>query len=216
VVRVKICGIMDPSAAVAAADAGADAVGMIFAPSRRRVTAEAARRITAALPPFVARVGVFVDEPRERMAEIVEAAALDTIQLHGSEPPEVARSFSLPVLKTIRVRDAGSLTLMEIYQVSAFLLDTYDPDLPGGTGRAFDWHLASGAAARYRIILSGGLRPENVAEALERVHPYGVDVSSGVETAGTKDHVKIREFVRAVREWEDRQSQVAGPTTGGK
>lgn len=206
---------MDEAAAGAAADAGADAVGMIFAPSRRRVTVETARRITAALPPFVARVGVFVDEPRERIAEIVEAAALDTVQLHGSEPPEFARSFSLPVLKTIRVRDAGSLNQLGAYQVSAFLLDTYDPDLPGGTGRAFDWRLASGAAARHRIILSGGLRPDNVAEALDWVRPYAVDVSSGVETAGTKDHGKIREFVRRVREWEDRQSAVAGPIGGG-
>jgi phosphoribosylanthranilate isomerase len=206
---------MDEAAADAAAAAGADAIGMIFAPSRRRISAETARRITAALPPFVARVGVFVDEARERIAEIVEAAALDTIQLHGNEPPEFARSFALPVLKTIRVRDAGSLALLETYQVSAFLLDTYDPNLPGGTGRTFDWRLASDAAARHRTILSGGLRPDNVPEALDRVRPYGVDVSSGVETAGAKDHTKIREFVRAVREWEDRQSAVAGPTGGG-
>jgi phosphoribosylanthranilate isomerase len=215
VVRVKICGIMDEAAALAAAGAGADAIGMIFAPSRRRVTAAQAGRITAALPPFVAKVGVFVDETRERIAEIVEAAGLDTIQLHGDEQPKVARSFSLPVLKTIRVRDAGSLRQLDDYQVAAFLLDTYDPDLAGGTGRVFDWSLAASAAARHRIILSGGLRPDNVDQALDQVRPYGVDVSSGVETAGVKDHGKIGEFVRRVREWENRQSGVAGPTAGG-
>jgi len=206
---------MDESAALAAAEAGADAIGMIFAPSRRRVTAEMGRRITRALPPFVARVGVFVDETRERIAEIAEEAALDTIQLHGAEPPEVARSFSLPVLKTIRVRDADSLRPLDVYQVSAFLLDTYDPDLRGGTGRVFDWSLAAAVSARHHIILSGGLRPDNVTQALDQVHPYGVDVSSGVETGGTKDRGKIRAFIRRVREWEDRQRAVAGPLAGG-
>jgi phosphoribosylanthranilate isomerase len=215
VIRVKICGIMDEAAAVAAAAAGADAIGMIFAPSRRRVSAAQGRRITASLPPFVARVGVFVDETRERIAEVAAAAALDTIQLHGSEPPGFAQSFSLPVLKTVRVRDAGSLAVLDDYQVSAFLLDSYDPDRPGGTGRVFDWGLAASAASRYRVILSGGLRPENVAQALDQVRPYGVDVSSGVESEGAKDHGKIREFVGRVREWEARQRAVAGSGAGG-
>jgi len=204
VVRVKVCGISDPEAALAAAEAGADAIGLIFAPSRRRVTARRAREIVAALPPFVAKVGVFVDETRERIADTVEAVGLDTVQLHGSETPEFAGAFSLPVLKAVRVRDADSLTGLTEYRVAAFLLDTHDPEALGGTGRTFDWSLAAGAAVDYRIILSGGLRPDNIVEALDRVRPYGVDVSSGVETGGAKDRGKIREFVRLVREWDAR------------
>ena len=203
-VRVKVCGISDPEAALAAAEAGADAIGLIFAPSRRRVTARRAREIVAALPPFVAKVGVFVDETRERIADTVEAVGLDTVQLHGSETPEFAGAFSLPVLKAVRVRDADSLTGLTEYRVAAFLLDTHDPEALGGTGRTFDWSLAAGAAVDYRIILSGGLRPDNIVEALDRVRPYGVDVSSGVETGGAKDRGKIREFVRLVREWDAR------------
>ena len=163
---------------------------------------ERARQIVASLPPFVSKVGVFVDESGERIAETVEAVGLDTVQLHGSETPEFAGSCTLPVLKAIRVRDAGSLAGLAEYRVSAFLLDTYDPEVLGGTGRTFDWSLAVGAALDYRIILSGGLRADNILEALDRVRPYGVDVSGGVETAGSKDPEKIREFVRRVREWE--------------
>jgi len=202
VVRVKVCGIMDAAAAVVAAEAGADAIGLIFAPSRRRVTVERAREIVAALPPFIAKVGVFVDETYARITETIEAVGLDTLQLHGSETPEFASSLPLPVVKAIRVRDEDSLAGLAGYQVSAFLLDTYDPEALGGTGRTFDWNLATGAAARHRIMLSGGLRADNVVEAIERVRPYGVDVSSGVETGGAKDPEKIRTFVRIVREWE--------------
>ena len=201
-VRVKVCGISDPASGVVAAEAGADAIGLIFAPSRRWVTVERAREIVAALPPFVSKVGVFVDETRERIAEAVEAVGLDTVQLHGSETPEFASSMRLPVLKAIRVRDADSLAGLADYRVTAFLLDTYDPEILGGTGRTFDWSLAAGAAVHHRILLSGGLRPDNVVEALDCVRPYGVDVSGGVETAGAKDHGKIREFVRLVRAWD--------------
>lgn len=198
---------MDPAAAAVAAAAGADAIGLIFAPSRRRVTVERAREIVGTLPPFVAKVGVFVDETRERIVETVEAVGLDTVQLHGGETPGFARSFALPVLKAIRVRDEGSLAALDDYVIAAYLLDTFDPELLGGTGRAFDWSLAAAAATRHRIILSGGLRPDNVLEALDRARPYGVDVSSGVETSGVKDHAKIREFVHLVREWDARQSR---------
>ncbi|HEY6103526.1 MAG TPA: phosphoribosylanthranilate isomerase [bacterium] len=208
-VRVKICGITDPAAAAVAAAAGADAIGLIFAPSRRRVTVERAREIVGTLPPFVAKVGVFVDETRERIVETVEAVGLDTVQLHGSETPGFAGSFALPVLKAIRVRDEGSLATLDDYAVAAYLLDTFDPELLGGTGRTFDWALAAAAALRHRILLSGGLRPDNVLEALDRVRPYGVDVSSGVETSGVKDHAKIREFVHLVREWDARRSRTA-------
>ena len=207
-VRVKICGISDPATAVVAAEAGADAIGLIFAPSRRRVTAAQAREIAAALPPFVTKVGVFVDEERGRIEESIAACGLGAVQLHGAEPPEFCVGFRVPVVKAIRVKDASSLEQMTAYQVDAFLLDTFDASALGGTGRTFDWTLAIQAARTHRTILSGGMTPVNVVEALTRVVPYGVDVSSGVETDGRKDHAKIRDFIRRVREW-DRTEQNA-------
>ena len=207
-VRVKICGISDPATAVVAAEAGADAIGLIFAPSRRRVTAAQAREIAAALPPFVTKVGVFVDEERGRIEELIAACGLGAVQLHGAEPLEFCVGFRVPVVKAIRVKDASSLEQMTAYQVDAFLLDTFDASALGGTGRTFDWTLAIQAARTHRTILSGGMTPVNVVEALTRVVPYGVDVSSGVETDGRKDHAKIRDFIRRVREW-DRTEQNA-------
>ncbi len=203
--RVKICGISDIESAVVAAEAGADAIGLIFAPSRRRVTPERAREIAGALPPFVTKVGVFVDEARERIEELIAACALDAVQLHGAETPLFSALFRVPVVKAIRVKDASSLDALGDYRVGAFLLDTYDAAALGGTGTTFDWSLAARAALTHRVILSGGLTPGNVADALTRVHPYGVDVSSGVETDGRKDYAKIREFVRRVREWDFQQ-----------
>lgn len=201
-VRIKICGITTPEAARAAADAGADAVGLVFAPSRRRVSVEQAKAIVAVLPPFVSRVGVFVDEAPERIAAIAETCGLDVLQLHGDEPPEACQWFPRKVIKAIRIRGPESLEDLERYQVDAFLLDTFVPGEPGGTGRTFDWGIARAAASRFRVILSGGLTPENVTQALEVVRPYGVDVSSGVETGGAKDPEKIRAFIAAVRGWE--------------
>lgn len=201
-IRVKICGIADVASALVAAEAGADAIGLIFAPSRRQVSSLRAREIAAALPPFVSKVGVFVDEDHHRIEDIASACGLQAVQLHGAESPEFCAGFEVPVIKGIRVKDASSLAGLSDYQVGAFLLDTYDASALGGTGKAFDWSLAARAAQTHRVILSGGLTPENVMSALTRVHPYGVDVSSGVETDGTKDHGKIRAFVRRVREWE--------------
>ncbi|MDQ7819149.1 MAG: phosphoribosylanthranilate isomerase [Armatimonadota bacterium] len=200
--RVKICGITDPEAAQAAVEAGADAVGFVFAPSRRRVTADQAAAIAWSLPPFVARVGVFVDADRGRILEAVEACGLSAVQLHGDEPPELCAALPVPVIKAVRVSGGQSLQGLERYRVSAFLLDAYDPTRPGGTGRTFDWSLAAGVARVHRIVLSGGLTPANVAAALEQVRPYAVDVSSGVETDGRKDPAKIRAFVEAVRRWD--------------
>lgn len=192
---------MDAAAAVVAAAAGADAIGLVFAPSRRQVTVNQARRIAAELPPFVTKVGVFVDEDRTRVLEIADACGLDMLQLHGLEPPEYCAAFRIPIIKAIRVRDARSLEAMRKYRVAAFLLDSYDPDLAGGAGIAFKWDLASGVRASAPVILSGGLTTENVGDALETVQPYAVDVSSGVETNGRKDHGKIRAFIERVRDW---------------
>lgn len=201
-IRVKICGISEIETALVAAEAGADAIGLVFAPSQRRVSVAQARAISAAMPPFVNRVGVFADEVPSRVEEVVTACGLDVIQLHGDEPPEVCAELRMPILKAIRVKDASSLEVMGAYHVAAFLLDTYVAGVAGGSGRPFDWDLAAQAARSARIVLSGGLTPDNVQEALSRVRPYGVDVSSGVETNGRKDPQKIRAFVARVRDWE--------------
>lgn len=201
-VRVKICGIMDVESALVAAEAGAHAIGMIFAPSRRQLTVAQAREIATALPPMITKVGVFVDEDRARILEIADACRLDMLQLHGGESPESSVSFRLPVIKAFRVRDAASLSTLAAYRVAAILLDSYDPEAAGGTGKAFNWDLASGLWAPAPIILSGGLTAGNIQQALDKVRPFGVDVSSGVETDGRKDHAKIREFIRQVRDWD--------------
>ena len=192
---------MDAAAAVVAAAAGADAIGLVFAPSRRHVTVAQARRIAAEIPPFVTKVGVFVDDDLARIHEVADAVRLDAVQLHGSESPEFASALPLPVIKAIRMRDRRSAASMQAYQVSAFLLDSFEPDLAGGTGKAFNWALAAGLQASAPLILAGGLTAANVQQALETVHPFGVDVSSGVETDGRKDPRKIREFIARVREW---------------
>lgn len=184
-----------------AAEAGADAIGLVFAPSRRQVTLAEACRIAAELPPFVTRVGVFVDADLDRVREVVDAVRLEMVQLHGSESPEYCVALGLRVIKAIRMRDAHSVEAMAGYRVAGFLLDSFEPDLAGGTGKAFNWALAAGLHPPAPIILAGGLTPENVQEALETARPYGVDVSSGVETGGRKDPGKIREFVARVREW---------------
>lgn len=215
VTRVKICGISDVESALAAAEAGADAIGLVFAPSRRRVAPERAAEITAALPLFVSKVGVFVDEERGRIEELIGVCGLDTVQLHGNETAEFSAALRVSVIKAIRVKDASSLAPMPGYRVGAFLLDTYDAAALGGTGKTFDWSLAARAAQTHRIILSGGLTLEHVAGALTHVHPYGVDVSSGVETDGRKDHTKIREFVRRVREWDFQQQAVGSRVQHG-
>ncbi|MBI4277471.1 MAG: phosphoribosylanthranilate isomerase, partial [Armatimonadetes bacterium] len=181
-IRVKICGMTSAEGAIAAGEAGADAVGLIFVPGvRRYLTVERAQEIAAALPPFVARVGVFIDEAPEKVEVIARRCSLDTLQLHGRESPEYCRRFAHQIIKSIRVADADSLKVMDDYRVDAFLLEPHVEGVPGGAGRTFDWRLAAQAAARGRIILAGGLTPENVTEALERVRPFGVDVSSGVE-----------------------------------
>lgn len=208
--RVKICGISDVASALVAAEAGANAIGLIFARSRRRVTIDRAREIAAALPPFIAKVGVFVDEDRGRIEKIMQDCGLNVVQLHGRESPEFCAGLRIPVVKAIRVKDRASLAAMAAYRVSAFLLDSYDPEAAGGTGRAFDWALAAEVSRGMRVILSGGLNPDNVQEALERVQPFGIDVSSGVEADGRKDHRKIREFILRVREWDLRNQHAVG------
>ncbi|MBI5195715.1 MAG: phosphoribosylanthranilate isomerase [Nitrospirae bacterium] len=202
-VRIKICGTTNLKDAYAAVEFGADALGFVFYPkSPRAVTPETAKEIISKLPPFITTVGVFVDEKPSVIEKTVNYAGLDIIQLHGSEPPEKC-ILSKKVIKAIRVKDLTDLEPLITYRsVSAFLLDAYAPDLPGGTGQAFNWDVALEAKKFGRIILAGGLTPDNVAEAIELVKPYGVDAVTGVEEnqKGIKDHKKLRLFIERARQ----------------
>jgi phosphoribosylanthranilate isomerase len=200
--RVKICGITTLEDALAAVEAGADAIGFIFAAgSPRTVTPEHAAQIAAGLPPFVWTVGVFVDQPAADLLRIATQVPLQAVQLHGKETDDYSRQIPLPIVKAIRVRNVESLSPIGVFPARAFLLDAYVEGQPGGTGMCAPWELAAQVTGKAPIILSGGLRPENVADAIRRVHPFGVDVSSGVERApGRKDHRKVKEFIAHVRE----------------
>ena len=204
--KVKICGITNEADAAAAVEAGADALGFVFYPkSPRAVTRETARDIIAGLPPFVTTVGVFVNEPLDMIKDIREFARLDKLQLHGEEGPEYCANLQGGVIKAVRVKGAEDLDSLKEYDdnrynVGAFLLDAFVEGTPGGTGTTFDWSIAVEAKRYGRIILSGGLTPENVAEAVERVAPYAVDVSSGVErTPGVKDQELVRRFIEGAK-----------------
>jgi len=202
-VRVKICGITDLETARVAEEAGADAVGFVFAASRRQVTPETVREIAGGLPPFVVPVGVFVDAPLEKVKEIAAYCGLGAVQLHGAEPPEYCAALKkagLRVIKALRVKGPEDLSGLGAYPVHALLLDTFVPSVAGGTGKTFDWKLLKGKVFPVPFVLAGGLTPDNVAAAVKQVRPYGVDVSSGVETAGRKDPVKIRLFVQRAKE----------------
>jgi phosphoribosylanthranilate isomerase len=199
--KVKICGITNLEDALFAAEAGADALGFVFyAQSPRCITPDRVREIVQPLPPFVAKVGVFVNEELDWVREIMAYCHLDYAQLHGDETPEQVAALAPRAIKAVRVRSAADVERLSDYQAAAYLLDTYHPTKHGGTGEAFDWELAVEAKSQGPIILAGGLTPENVGDAIERVHPYAVDVSSGVEAApGIKDHQKVRCFITAAK-----------------
>lgn len=208
-VAVKICGITSPEDARAAAAAGADAIGLVFWPgSARALAAGAARQIAAALPPLVLRVGVFVDAPADEVDRIAAAVGLDLLQLHGVETPEACERHARRALKALRVGDgfAPEDALRYEGRAAGLLLDTAAGALPGGSGRSFDWSHAAALRPRVRfLMLAGGLTPGNVGEAIARVRPDAVDVSSGVELSpGRKDAEKMRAFVAAVRAAEAR------------
>ena len=205
--RVKICGITNLADAQAAVEAGADAVGFIFyEKSPRHVSLAQAAEISKQLPPYVMRVGVFVNAADQVILQAIAEAGLTMLQFHGDEPPEFCGRFGLMNMKAFRIRDAGSLEGISAYQTDAYLLDGYSPATLGGTGQTFNWDLAIEAQKFGKpIFISGGLTPENVAEAVGKVLPFGVDVSSGVEAApGKKDHGKVRAFIAAVKgAWDD-------------
>lgn len=204
-VRVKVCGITNLDDALAAIELGAHALGFIFVPSSpRHVTTEEAAHIISQLPPFVTKVGVFADAPMEQLKEFMNACPLDLIQLHGEESPAYCTALFPRAIKAFRVKDEGILSLISNYQASAYLLDTFDTAMLGGTGQRFDWRIAQKAVASGRlIILSGGLNPDNIQEAITMVRPYGVDVSSGIETRpGKKALHKMQQFFSRLREVE--------------
>jgi phosphoribosylanthranilate isomerase len=189
--------------ALAAAALGADAIGFVFAASPRQVTPERAREIVLALPPLVQTVGVFVDEDPEKVASTATFCALDLLQFHGKEPPGYCSRFGRGVIKAVRVQNQADLEACSQYNgvVGALLLDTYVAGRPGGTGVTLDWSLAQAAKRYGRIILAGGLTPENVGAAIRVAGPYGVDASSGLEKkTGIKDHAKMARFIQTVRQ----------------
>jgi phosphoribosylanthranilate isomerase len=218
---VKICGLREPAHALAAAEAGADFIGLVFAESRRRVSVDEAQAIAGALGepltgacggaehieallqrkrPLV--VGVFAGADAESVNRTAEAVGLDLVQLSGDEPWDMCGKLSRPVLKAVKVRDGTSAEeiVAALPPGPVPLLDTHAEGALGGTGRPFDWAVAGEVARRFPIVLAGGLTPDNVGEAVRRVRPWAVDVSSGVETDGVKDVGKIKAFVAAVRE----------------
>jgi phosphoribosylanthranilate isomerase len=201
-VKVKICGITNAADAVAAAQAGADALGfMFYEQSARNVSPQTVAEIARELPPFLIKVGVFVNAPEETVLRAIDECALNLLQFHGEEPPEYCIKFGLMSMKAFRIRDAASLDALHNYDTDAWLLDAYSPGQHGGTGETFNWELAVQARLFGKpIFLAGGLTPENVGRAVQKVQPYAVDVSSGVEAQkGRKDSDKIRAFIQAAK-----------------
>jgi phosphoribosylanthranilate isomerase len=200
--RIKICGITRPEDAWRAAELGADAIGLVFyEPSPRNVSIEQASEILDILPPFVTSVGLFVNASADEIHNILELLNLDLLQFHGDEPPEFCASFDRPWIKAIRMAEGVDLQAEAERYADAWglLLDAYHPALPGGTGESFEWERVPDDLPT-SVILAGGLRAENVGEAIRTVRPYAVDVSGGVEAEkGVKDWGKMADFVAAVR-----------------
>jgi len=202
-VKVKICGITTLDDALHAVRAGADALGFVFyEASPRYIFPEQAASIIKALPPFIHAVGLFVNADSAFVNATADQCRLDLIQLHGDEPPDYCDLIHRRVIKAFRVKEIASIEPIGDYRVAGILLDAFSPKEYGGTGLTFNWEIALAAGKYGPIILAGGLNPDNVRQAVERVKPYGVDVSSGVETApGRKDPEKVKEFIRQAKGW---------------
>jgi len=200
--KVKICGITSIADGLAAAEAGADMIGLMFVEkSPRVISLETAAEISRALPPFIIKVGVFVNPAEDLVQRAIADCGVTLLQFHGDETPEFCAQFGMMSMKAFRIRDAQSLDELPKFNTEAYLLDAYSAEARGGTGEKFNWDLAIEAKKFQRpIFLAGGLTAENVAEAVRKVQPFAVDVSSGVESSpGKKDHAKVRAFIANVR-----------------
>ena len=198
--RVKVCGITNPEDALCAVRLGASALGFVFyQESPRFISPEEAGEIIRQIPPFVTKVGVFVNAGADYLKEARDVAGFDVYQFHGDETPEFCAAFAENYIKAVRVKNAESLHAVELYDTDAFLFDTYSPDAYGGTGENFSWDVLSRRKLEDKsVILSGGLNSDNVRDAIRAVNPYAVDVSSGVESSpGIKDHLKLKWFMEA-------------------
>src|SRR5437899_1768278 len=198
---VKICGITRMDDAAAAVECGAGALGFVFWPgSPRFIDPYRARAIASTLPPFVTAVGVFVNQPLQHVNAVASLVRLGAVQLHGDETRDYAAAVSSPVIKAVPFAPAEDVRVGAWPASTTLLLDAHDPVKRGGTGRTIDWTGAAAVAAQRRILLAGGLTPDNVREAVTQVRPFGIDVSSGVErTPGIKDHQRIRALFEALR-----------------
>jgi phosphoribosylanthranilate isomerase len=203
--KIKICGITNAADAITSLQAGADALGfMFYEGSQRHISNAQIKSIIRELPPFIAKVGVFVNATREQVERSIDETGIDTLQFHGDEAPEACRGFGLKTIKAFRVQGKDMLQIMPRYDVDAWLLDSFVTGQKGGTGKTFDWDLAVHATSLGTpVILAGGLNPDNIARAVSQVQPFGVDVSSGVETApGKKSAALIATFIERAREGE--------------
>ncbi len=207
--HIKICGNTEPDGVRLAVSLGVDLLGFIFTRSPRRVTVEQAQALIAGVPEHIGRVGVFIDEPVEQIASTVEACELTAVQLYRT-PTAADRHLPVPLLPVVRLRTPEDAAELQFGPTDRPLLDTYLPDVIGGTGRTWDWTLAEALVGHYPVIISGGLRPENVGAVIRQLRPWGVDVASGVELQpGVKDLARLEWFVRAVRETDSAAAQRA-------
>jgi phosphoribosylanthranilate isomerase len=199
--KIKICGITNVDDALLTAELGADALGFIFVKtSPRYIRPSTARKIIEELPPFIVPVGVVADAEHDDILELIDETGIRCLQLHGNESPEQLEYFRIPVYKSFRVNKDFSLKTLQQYKGSVYLLDTYVEGILGGTGKTFDWEIAIKAKIYGHIILSGGLKPENITEAVKKVRPYAIDVNSGVESApGKKDKNKLEHLFKIIR-----------------
>ncbi|WP_313892424.1 phosphoribosylanthranilate isomerase [Psychrobacillus sp.] len=197
--KVKICGLMEKDHVNAAVEAGADAIGFVFAPSKRQITIKEAKKLAVDIPNTVLKIGVFVNATQEEMEKAYREVPLDFIQYHGNEKPSSIQAHGYPSIKAVSVRSEQDVEVATQYNTEFLLFDAPQ----AGSGITFDWqHLERLHIAKEKVILAGGLHVENVAEAIEHVNPYMVDVSSGVEKDGRKDKQLIRAFIHAVKERE--------------
>jgi phosphoribosylanthranilate isomerase len=208
--RIKICGITNLEDALIATYLGADALGFVFAKeSPRAITPDTARNIISKLPPFIVSVGVFVDTPEEEILSIIGHTGIQCVQLHGNESPAEYSKIGIPVIKAFRVNEHFRVDTLAQFPATAYLLDTFVKGTAGGTGKTFDWNIAVAAKAYGRIILAGGLTPENIEDAIRKVQPYGVDISSGVESIpGKKDKRKLQQLFTVLDSLQVEESNI--------